>query len=45
MVGCLKMIENRAVGTNGGIHRHKHASQGKKVILFFVFCGKINKNM
>ena len=25
------MIENRAVGTNGDIHRCKHASQGMKV--------------
>ena len=25
------MIENRAVGTNGDIHRRKHASQEKKV--------------
>ena len=25
------MIENRAVGTTGDIHRRKHASQGKKV--------------
>ena len=24
------MIENRAVGTNGDIHRRKHASQGKE---------------
>ena len=31
LVGCLKMIENRAVGTNGDIHRRKHASQGKKM--------------
>ena len=29
------MFENRAVGTNGDILRRKHASQGKKVILFF----------
>ena len=32
------MIENRAVGTNGDIHRRKHASQGKKLkkTIFFV---------
>ena len=44
MVGCLKMIENRAVGANGDIHWRKHASQGKKVKKtfsrppFFKFC-------
>ena len=36
------MIENRAVDTNGDIHRCKHASQGKKVkkrvfLGFFLF--------
>ena len=34
------MIENRAVGTNGDIHRRKHASQGKKVenkSFFYIF--------
>ena len=32
------IIENRAVGTNGDIHRRKHASQGKKLkkTIFFV---------
>ena len=31
------MNENRAVGTNGDIHWRKHASQGKKVKVFFIF--------
>ena len=34
-------VENRAVGTNGDIHRRKHASQGKKVkkkpFIFYFF--------
>ena len=43
------MIENRAVGTNGDIHRRKHASQGKKVIFYFIFdklicrVGRVNR--
>ena len=42
------MIENRAVGTNGDIHRCKHASQGKKVkqtpfFFFFFFVEKLIK--
>ena len=37
------MIENRDVGTNGDIHRRKHASRGKNVKINFI-CDIIKRN-